>query len=741
MTDYIRAYKSFINSHYLTEAMRMTVGILLPAFILEGFDKLEIGIVMALGGYFVSIADGPGPVHHRRNGMLICTVVIFLMSVVAGLTHGSPWLFGVVLAASCFLYSMIGVFGARATSIGIAGMVVLVLSIEPQQQGRQVVEHAAYLLAGGIWYFGFSLLMHTFRPYKLLQQALGESIENIASYLRTRAGFYKKQVDYDAVYKELLQQQASVQEKQNMLNDLIFKTRSVVKETTHTGRVLVLIHLDAADVFEKIMTSYQSYPLLHEYFDKTGILDRYYDLLLQLAAELDEIGLAVKSVRPSHPNAALPTHIEEVRGSLDELRHTSLAGDNIEGFISLRRILESIDDLYKRLQTLHRYTTYDRTIKKRSRHQIDYGDLTTKESVRVQTFRDNLTLQSDIFRHSLRVCVAATIGFVVSQFFSIGHSYWILLTVIVILKPAYSLTKKRNSDRLLGTILGVLIGMGVLQLIHDNTALLLVMIVFMAANFSVMRRNYFLTVMLMTPYLIVFYHLMHPDEFRSLLKDRVIDTAIGSVIAFTTSFLLPAWERTKMKSLMIEMLEKAVAYFTVIAGGFAQQEPVSDQERHIARKDALVALANLSDAFNRMLSEPKSQQKGIELIHQFVVLNHMLTSYLATLAGYVKYKSIPYTSAELNSVIEDIRNHLFITISLLRDEPVTTEPVTRKVSLEHINREAGTLMKIRQDELKMGQLETETKKALFDIKSVADQFNLLYKAAAELQKVTRSIKV
>ena len=96
-----------------------------------------------------------------------------------------------------------------------------------------------------------------------------------------------------------------------------------------------------------------------------------------------------------------------------------------------------------------------------------------------------------------------------------------------------------------------------------------------------------------------------------LLTDRLIDTAIGSAIAFITSiFFIPTWEHTTIKTYMVKMLEDNSSYYKVTATGFFQEQPVLFDQLRLARKNAFVALANLSDAFTRMLSEPKRHQKG-----------------------------------------------------------------------------------------------------------------------------------
>ena len=60
--------------------------------------------------------------------MLVCNAVIFIASLLTGFAIGSPWATGILIAGFCFIFSMIGVYGARAGSIGLAGLFVMVLN-------------------------------------------------------------------------------------------------------------------------------------------------------------------------------------------------------------------------------------------------------------------------------------------------------------------------------------------------------------------------------------------------------------------------------------------------------------------------------------------------------------------------------------------------------------------------------------------------------------------------------------
>lgn len=720
----------------------MTAGILLPAFVMTYFDLLAVGIVFSVGAMCVSISDYAGPVLHRRNGMLVSNLAIFIVALVIGLVAHSPLLLGISLLTCCFFFSMMGVYGARAGSIGIGALLVMILNIHELRQDKEIVWHALYILGGGVWYMLFSLALYQIRPHKLIQQAIGDCIQGMAGYLRTRALFYDSQVNYEAVYQELLQQQVDVQEKQDLVNDLLFKTSNIIQESTHTSRILVMIYLEAADLFEKVMTSYQDYKTLHRYFDETSMLQRYQFLANELSVELDRIGIALKSGNASVENTVLMHHIRITRQAFSELRVSFLKPENIEGFISLRHILDNIEDMAERTGTLHYYTTYDRKIKNNRERTFDFGELVSHQEITPDIFIDNLSFKSTIFRHSMRVSIAVISGYLISILFPFGHSYWILLTIIVILKPAYSLTKQRNRDRLIGTVCGVIIGLLILYLIKNNTLLLIIMIMLMTATYSFIRKRYFIGVLFMTPYIILFFHLLNPGSFKAILTDRLVDTAIGSVISFLASiYLMPGWEHKTIKPLMVKMLEENRHYFTVITEAFTSKQPASPGRHQVGRKNAFVALANLSDAFNRMLSEPKQKQLGIKEISQFVVLNHRLTSHIATLSNYQGLESPPDTSNLLTTVINQISGYFDRAISILHGAPADTILPFNKDALRQLNQSANSLLEKRRAELQQGQLETTTKRPLSELKSFVDQFNFIYKIAADINKVCDMVHV
>jgi len=735
--DYLKEYRSFINSHYLSEGVRKTIGILLPALILGHFNLLQIGMTLSLGALCVSMTDNPGPILHRINGLIVCNAIIFILAIITGFINHIHWLFALLLPLFCFIFSMIGVYGTRATSIGIGALLIIVLQTVHRYEGWSILYNGLYLLAGGSWYFLLCMILHRIRPFKLTQQALGDYMLATADYLRAKATLYEDNFDDNKSKELLLNKQIAAQEKQDLATELIFKTRNIVKESTLTGRILVMGYLDTTDLFQTAMSSHQDYKKLHEHFESSGILSEYRTLILLLATELDEIGIAMQSGKKSIYNNEIDTLILLEREHLQELRLTILEASNVDVFISLKHILDSIDDIANRIRTLHQYTSYDEKLKRKKLQTVDPEDYISHQALEPKLLIDNLSFHSNIFRHSLRIALAALAAYLIGQLFPIGHSYWILLTVIVILKPGYSLTKKRNYERLLGTLLGAALGVLFLYFIKDETAILILLALSMIGAYSFIRINYLVSVALITLYVLLLFHLLDAKDYKSIFADRIIDTIAGSALAFVFSYLLsPIWEHKRINRFIGSIIHDNQEYYTQIASLFIGSAYLKTQTR-IARKNSLVSLANLSDAFNQMLSEPKRKQKNIEQIHQLVVANHMLTSHIATLASYADKLDPEFITDDYQPLLILTKYHLARAIAFIEHKEIKSEnnlidPSQTRLLDKRIN----TLLHIRGEELKQGKIETDTRKILSEFKSIADQFYFIYKISIDIEKIS-----
>ncbi|MEP7257399.1 MAG: FUSC family membrane protein [Flavitalea sp.] len=737
--DYQLEFRRFLSSQHLYTGIRITMGIIIPATILYHFGLLTAMISIPLGASFIGLTDLPGPFQHRRNGMIAGILLNFAIVLITGYSHPYPLLIGIEIIFFGIFLSLIGVYGLRASSLGLVALIVFILNVDSSFGSADIIQRAVNYVIGGVWYALLSLSLYSLRPYKPVQQLLGECLMKTGDYLLTRGLFYNRNSDPDSILPQLMDHQVRIHQYQEQLREMLFTTRRYMSESTHKGRILMMTFRDSIDLFERIMTSQQDYTLLHKEFDDAGILETFHEQIRELGYTLRNIGLSIQEGQSYTFSAGIESALEQSKEAFKKLRENKLDAGNVESFIRLRNILNSLQELTDRVKRIETYTTYDRSVAGQFKNDADFSKFATHQEINADLLRSNLSWSSANFRHALRLTIALLMGYLISLFFTFGHGYWILLTIATIIKPAYSLTKKRNIQRLSGTFAGAAIGFLVLYFSHDNTIMFVVMVAMMIVSYGLLRINYGLSIAGLTVFLLISFHFLNAQGLTIVLQDRIIDTVIGSAIAYIVSyFVLPAWEHEQIDAFINSSIRDNQKYFNAVATSFtdAAADPSSYK---MSRKDAFVSLANLSDNFQRMLSDPKNQQPKLPLYHQFVSASHMLTSHIAALSSYAQQYGAVYAHSDFQPFIHLINKTFDETgKKALADAALPASEINEWPIIKKVQR----LLDQRKKDLEKG-LETtpdDTRKILSELSSVTDQFRLIYTLTADLVKILRQIR-
>ncbi|TCJ12489.1 hypothetical protein EPD60_14535 [Flaviaesturariibacter flavus] len=626
--DQFRELRYFLYSQAFADGLRTTLAILVPAIAGYYQGQFEAGMTLSLGALCVSLTDAPGPIVNKRNGMLFCVLAIFGVSLLTAFARLHPFTMALELAGVAFFFSMFNAYGARATGVGNAAILMMILTMDKVIPGKSALEHSALIAAGGLWYFTLSQVFSLVSPYRPAQRVLGECLREMARYLYIKADFYDPATDLAGGYRRLVARQVQVNEKQDAAREILFKTRQIVAESTREGRRMVLLFVEAVDLFEDITASYYDYAQLRERFAATGILARFSDEIRVIAAELDRMGAAVQMNSRYRPAVDIEARLTELKSEVDRLPRLPS-----ESHLVLRKILVNLRRLALRHTELQRYFGEEQPER---RNRLDHRRFVSHQPLDPHIFWENLTLDSGVFRHSLRVAVACLAGFGMTRLIGYGqHSYWVLLTIAFILKPAFSLTRERNVQRIIGTLAGGAIGITVLLLVPPGKAQFAFMVLFMLLTYSFMRINYLMMVVFTTPFvLVLFTYLGMP--FREVALERVFDTVLGCALAFGASiFLFPSWESRQVSNQLAGLLRADRDYLRLLVDAL-EGRPASMLAYKLARKEIYVQTANLSALFQRVLNEPAQLQGGAQPLHQVVVLQHILFSNMATVAAELK---------------------------------------------------------------------------------------------------------
>ena len=721
--DYQLTFKKIFSSQYLFTGIRITAAAIIPAFILYHYNVLGLMTAIPLGALVVGSTDSPGPFHHRRNTILASICINFLVVVITISLKHNPALIILFIILFGMFFSLIGIYGNRANSVGLIALLVFIFNIDSKASFGSVWFNGLLFTAGGACYFIMSLILHRLRPYRYIQLQLGESLRAISDYVETLSGLFKTNRDKDYLFSRLRQQQISIQQQQDSLREMLLSTREMVIDSTVNGRIIMMMFLDSVDLFEQIISLQQDYSDVYAAFDDTEIISGIKETLSNFKQELNSIGYAVQFNQRSIAHADIDKILHQLLNIFLAERKKRLNKNTLSLFIKLRQIIYALQDVGERVKRLHHFSGYEKMASRQYKSSTDEESPIKTNEISFSLLRENITFKSNQFKHALRVTIGLLVGYGVSFFFPVGHGYWILLTIAIILKPAYSISRIRNKQRLLGTITGVIAGFVFLYFVRSNTLEFFILICAMIIAYSLLKLNYYISCVCITVYVLLSFHFLNNSNFTVVVKDRLIDTVIGCVIAFIVALIIfPVWEYQQTKPLIETIIKANKKYFNAIAS--LLKPPAKPEDLYKPeRKEAFVALANLSDNFQRILSE-KRKQANLAFYHQFVSSSYMLTAHIASLSSLIKRYDDNLHDTDFNILINNINDKFKRAECVLKGEPLKTSVSNRNAPI--INK-VQTLLQQRQKEIEEGKsdVQTKTRSLLSSIKTVTDELEII----------------
>ncbi|SKB47087.1 FUSC family protein [Chryseobacterium balustinum] len=738
--NYSSELKKIVTSQYVYSSIRITLATVIPCLVLSYFGLLKDYFLFPLGTSFVALTDQPGPFIRRRNSLTFAIFCFVVVATIASLVKGIIPLVLLEVIVFGMFFSLIGVYGQRLAAVGSLALVVLAIFIDGHLTGANILKSLVIFAAGCIWFLLIFLIVTTIQPYKLASQMIGENYLQLAEFLKIKANYYQKNPDFDKLSLQVIAKQIGIKNLQEETRETVFKTRTIVNESTTLSRLLMLMFLNSMDLHEKLMTSESDYKKLQESFEDTEILVKIHDYLNILSDEIANIGIALQSSTRARPIFNLDASFHELNVHYFELRNKEMTPENLENFMILRQIMMRINEITKEISEIYKVFSQNVRLAKSLSTGLDLKKFMPKEEkINFKVLKSNISLTSSHFRHAIRITIALLLGYLVSllPFIEIGHTYWILITIVAILKPAYSITKQRNFLRFCGTVVGAVIAYALLHFIHVNAILLAILLLSMILCFSLLKGRYFWAVLFMTIYVFMSFNFLNPGNVNVIFKDRIADTFIAGIIAFLVSYIvLPVWEHTQNLDLMKKSAESNLTYFHSVMSKFLN-ENFNLEDYKVKRKNAIISLANLSDNFQRMISDPKNQQKKLEVVHQFVATSHLITAYTASLSQYAKSNQ-EYPEIDSESWSKKIESEMHQISAILNGDKIP-EALRMDSRLEPEDSSIEDMLHKRKTELlEKEHFDTRDPNKishLTELKNIHDILELIYDVAKEQRKV------
>lgn len=698
----IRHIKKFTDSTNFTSALKVTIAAVVPVLVFSYFGNFQIGFTIALGAFLTYPSDIPSNLKHKINGVLVAALMIASANLLINLLYPFPYIFYPFLALLLFFSSLISVYGQRATMVSFSVLLSISLSFAHLHSGIEVLIHSGLILFGGLFYLLIALVSHYIRPYRYVELQIAECIKLTSKYLKLRGDLWNIDADRKTIIEKQLHLQVELNIIHENLREIIIRNHSS-SGSSNQNRKMLIVFISLLDILELALSTSFDHSKLHQKFNTNPkVLITYQNLAYNLAQTLKLLSKSLESKTKYVSQHSLFQDLEALENGILEYKKELGKDASSEGVLMLSNMHHYAEKQVEKIKIVER--AFRLAVKPNDLKGVekDLEKFLTPQYYPLSTLLENLSFHSTLFRHSLRLTLTILIGFLIGKILPFQNVYWILLTIVVIMRPGYGLTKQRSFERIFGTIVGGLIAFGILSFVHNEFFISFLAILSMLLGFSFTKANYKIGATFVTMYVVFIYGMLTPN-IEDVIQYRILDTLVGAALAFAANyFLWPSWEFLNIRLFLEKSIKANRNYLKEISVFYNKKGEVTTSYK-LSRKQAFIEIGNLMTSFQRMTQEPKSKQKQLPLIYKLVELNHTLLTASASLGTYVKTHQTTKASEAFNVVVDAVLKKLNYAIEMLqsKDGDILTDET-------EVNLRFTELKNIRFRELKENEILNES---------------------------------
>lgn len=732
ISENFKELRQFLKSTSFSRAILAGIAVTLPIVLGVKFGYFEIGLALGFGAFWCSPSDVSGSFQHKKIGILISAALVMVVSFIGGYLHYETWLSLPVLGILSFGIAFISVYGFRASLISLSGLLALVLSFAHDAEKLEIYQYALLIGVGGLWYLLLTKIWHRINPKAETEELLSETYVLTAEFIETRGKLVEPQEDREELQSRLLELQSELTENHETLREILILSR-MTSGWSHYQDKRLLVFVQLVEMMETAIANPVNYDRMDKLFtDYPQYIKLFQDLIFKMSHQLLMISEAGNKRKNLPKNNNLRQCFEDVRLEVALLRETL----DYEEFLMLHNFLEYQEKQFKKLKRIKWLLGDSNT------SEVDFIDRkAAKGFVEPQDYDprllvENFSFKSTIFRHSLRLAVTVMIGYALGSIFPFQNPYWILLTIIVIMRPNYGLTKSRAKDRIVGTIIGGVIATVMVFLIQNPYVYGALGVVSLVISFSLIQKRSRSSAAFITLSVVFVFAILEPDVL-TVIKFRILDTLVGAVLSYAAMrWLFPTWEFVEMNESIEKSVEANKEFLHKISEYYQRKGNIPNSYK-IARKEAFLETSNLNSAFQRMAQEPKSKQNEMDKNYELVVLNHNFLASLASLSTYIQHHRTTEASEQFKIGTEKIEKNMERVIQCLKDKKSDgAKEATENDFL--FNEQLPTLSSLKIENLKSE--DTETIRDLQEAQLVWEQLQWLFSISSKMLKLAASIK-
>ena len=639
--------------------MRMIIAFAGTAFVPYFMGYQLATIPLTLGMVAAGLSDIDDRFSVRIVNLIYTDIGFFITAVSIYLLFPYPVLFAFGLIISCIGLILLGSLGRRYATISYGCLVISVYSM----LGVGLFEHwytqALLLVIGAAWYGLLSTISFLLFPVRQVQDKLAQCYSSLGDFLFAKSNLFDVDMTPKSYQDSMIELSLENGKLVGIFNEM--KTALLTRLKGDRGqkdtRRSLQYYFVAQDIHERADSAHIDYQKLAKIFQHSDILFRFQRILSIQAKACKDLSNSILHRETYQHNPRFKHTFANLKLSLEKLRSEQHYDPIwINALFALYQNLKAIDAQLRNVET-ERHIKFDKS--KQIENQLKDDDLKGWQDMWIRV-KQHLTPESVLFRHAIRVSVVLLIGYIFVQVTQIEYGYWILLTALFVSQPNFNATKRRLRLRIVGTLMGIVLGYAILYFVPSIEGQLLLLILSGVLFFDLRSKQYAQATAFITILALINFNL-DGMGFDAALP-RMLNTLIGCALAwFGVSFIFPDWKFRRLSRSIERALTAQCNYLAEVTEQYKHGRNNGLKYR-VVRRAAHNNDADLASLISTLATEPDFDPTQKTLAFEFLCLNHTLTSYIAALGAHRKKIDDPEVLNLLDLALDDIQG------SLLRDE-------------------------------------------------------------------------
>ena len=639
--------------------VRMLIAFTGTAFVPYLLNFQLATIPLTLGVVAAGISDIDDRFSVRIMNLIYTYIGFFITAASVQLLFPYPAVFAIGLIVSCIGWILLGSLGRRYATIAYGCLVVSVYSMLGVHLFEQWYLQPALLVAGAAWYGLLSTISFLLFPIRKLQDQLSASYHALGSFLFAKSNLFDVDMTPSSYQQSMIDLALENGKLISIFNDMrmALLTRLKGDRGQKDTRRSLQYYFVAQDIHERADSAHIDYQKLAKIFQHSDILFRFQRILtIQGKACQDLANCILTRTRYLH-NKRLKHSFENLRLSLEKL-HADQVYDQvrINALFALYQNLKSIDAQLQNLETERNIQLINA---QQAENQLKDDDLKGWNDMMVRV-KQHLTPESVLFRHAVRLSIVLFIGYIFIQLTHIAYGYWILLTALFVCQPNFNATKRRLYLRIVGTLIGIIVGLAIIYFIPSLQGQLVMLVLSGVLFFELRSKQYAQATAFITILALINFNL-DGSAFAAGLP-RLIDTIIGCALAwFGVSFIWPDWKFRRLPRTIQRSLQAQCKYLAEVVTQYHEGRNNALNYR-VVRRAAHNNDAEVASLISTLATEPNIDPTKKAQAFEFLCLSHTFLSYIAALGAHRERIDEPAILSLLDQALDDIQG------ALLRDE-------------------------------------------------------------------------